>query len=203
MKKVKEGLREDKLEDTIDKVRRTNNDKLLIVLDRKRGDKLGPLHRKVASVLGNKAEVSGRSQAIELSIRDLEKTATVDDVKVALQKAAGSDIVVPRNWIRALRPAYKGTQISFVKLPEEVARKVMGERGKIRIGLVNCPVKEINSPRKCFKCWNSGHIAINCSSEIDRSSLCLKCGQAGHKIVKSLTIRTVPCVLERTKTATT
>ena len=37
LKKVKEGLREDELENTIDKVRRTNNDKLIIVLDRKKG----------------------------------------------------------------------------------------------------------------------------------------------------------------------
>ena len=126
----------------------------------------------------------GRSQAIELSIRDLEETITEDDGKVALQKAASSDIVVPWNWIRALRPAYKWTQIATVKLPEEVARKVMGERGRIRIGLVICPIKEVHRPRKCFKCWNLGHIAINCPSQIDRSSLCLKCGQAGHKIVQ-------------------
>ena len=199
LKKVKEGLREHELEDTIDKVRRTNNDKLLIVLDRKSGDKLEPLQRKVASVLGNEAEVSGRSQEIELSIRDLEETTTEDDVKVALQKAAGSDIVVPRNWIRALRPAYKGTQIASVKLPEEVARKVMGERGRIRIGLVNCPIKEVDRPRKCFKCWNSGHIAINCPSQIDRSSLCLKCGQAGHKIVQCANDPHCPLCAERDK----
>ena len=157
---------------------------MLIVLDRKSGDKLEPLQRKVVSVLGNEAEVSGRSQEVELSIRDLEETTTDDEVKAALQKAAGSDIVVSRNSIRTLRPAYKGTQIALVRRPEEVARKVMGQRGRIRIGLVNCPVKEVDRPRKCFKCWNSGHIAINCPSEINRSSLCLKCGQAGHKIVQ-------------------
>ena len=151
LKKVKEGLREHELEDTIDKVRRTNNDKLLIVLDRKNGDKLEPLQRKVASVLGNEADVSGRSQEIELSIRDLEETTTEDDVQVALQKAAGSDIVVPRNWIRALRPAYKGTQIASVKLPEEVARKVMGERGRIRIGLVNCPIQRSRQTEKVLQ----------------------------------------------------
>ena len=199
LKKVKEGLREHELENTIDEVRRTNNDKLLIVLDRKSGDKLELLQRKVASVLGNEAEVSGRSQEIKLSIRDLEETTTEDDVKLALQKAAGSVIVVPRNWIMALRPAYKSTQIASVKLPEEVARKVMGERGRIRIGLVNCPIKEVDRPRKCFKCWNSGHIAINCPSQIDRSSLCLKCGQAGHKIIQCANDPYCPLCADRDK----
>ena len=149
--------------------------------------------------MGNEAEVSGRSQELELSIRDLEETTTEDDVKVALQKPAGSDTEVPRNWITALRPAYKGTQIASVKLPEEVARKVMGERGRIRIGLVNCPIKEVDRPRKCFKCWNSGHIASNCSRQIDRSSLCLKCGQAGHKIVLCANDPHCPLCAERDK----
>ena len=171
----------------------------MIVLDRKSGDKLEPLQRKVASVLGNEAEVSGRSKEVELSIRDLEKTTTEDEVKAALQKQAGSDFVVSRNSIRTLRPAYKGTQILLVRLPDEVARKVMGERGRIRIGLVNCPVKEVDRPRKCFKCWNSGHIAINCPSEIDRSSLCLKCSRAGHKIVQCANDPHYPLCAERDK----
>ena len=72
--------------------------------------------------------------------------------------------------------------MASIKLPEEVARKVIGDRGKIRIGLVNCSVKEVTSPQKCFKCWNTGHIASKCPSQIDRSGLCLKCGQPGHKI---------------------
>ena len=142
----------------------------MIVLDRRRGDKLKPLQRKVASVLGNEEELPRRPQAIELS-RDLEETTTEDDVKVALQNAVTSDIVEPRNWIRALRPAYRGTQIALVKLTEEVAREVMGARKRIRIGLVNCPVEEVDRPRKCFRCWNSGQIAINCLSEIDRSQV--------------------------------
>ena len=52
LKKAKEGLREDELEDTIDKVRRTNNDKLLIVLDRKSEDKLEPPTKKGSQRIG-------------------------------------------------------------------------------------------------------------------------------------------------------
>ena len=70
----------------------TNNDQLLLFIDQKSVDKLEPLQRKVASVLGNEAEVFGISQEVELSIRDLEETTMEDEVKAALQKAAGSDI---------------------------------------------------------------------------------------------------------------
>ena len=103
-------------------------------------------------------------------------------MEAALQKAAGDELTVTNDAIRALRPAYKGTEIASINLPEEVARKVIGDRGKIRTGLVNCPVKEVTRPQKCFKCWNTGQIASKCPSQIDRSGLCLKCRQAGHKI---------------------
>ena len=136
----------------------------------------------MADVLDGQAIVSGKSHEMELIIRDLEETTTKEEVKAALQRVAGNEFVVTTNAIRALRPAYKGTQITSVKLPDEVARKVVGERGRIRIGLVNCNIKEVMRPLKCFRCWNTGRIARKCPSQIDRSGLCLKCGQAGHKI---------------------
>ena len=52
LKEVKKGLAEEGLEENVDKVRRTNNDHLLTVLNRENGDKLESLHRKVAEVLG-------------------------------------------------------------------------------------------------------------------------------------------------------
>ena len=57
----------------------------------------------------------------------------------------------------------------------------------------------VDRPRKCFKCWNSGYIAINCPSEINRSSLCLKNGQAGHKIVQCTNDPHCPLYAERDK----
>lgn len=186
LKKVKDGLHEDELEESIDKIRRTNNDQLLIVLNRRDGYKMEALQEKVAGILGNDARVTGKSRDMVLSIRDLEETTTKEEVKAALQKAAGDEFILTNDAIRALHPAYKGTQIASIKLPEEVALKVIGDRGKIRIGLVNCPIKEVTRTQKCFKCWNTGHIASKCLSQVDRSGLCLKCGQAGHKIADCL-----------------
>ena len=76
---------------------------------------------------------------------------------------------------------------------------MIGDRGKIRIGLVNCPVKEVTRPQKCFKCWHTGHIASKCPSQIDRSGLCLKWGQAGHKIADCKKEPHCPLCAERGK----
>ena len=43
LKEVKKGLAEEGLEENVDKVRRTNNDHLLIVLNRENGNKLESL----------------------------------------------------------------------------------------------------------------------------------------------------------------
>lgn len=184
LRQVNTDLRGDELGESIDKVRRTRNDKLLLVLNRRDWDKISALHQKLAEVVGSQAEVIGKCHEVELSIRDLEEITTVQDIKADLQNAAGSEFTITDNCIRALHPAYGGRQIASVKLPNEIARKVTGERGRIRIGLVNCSIKEVDRPTKCFKCWNPVHIARACPSDINRSHLCLKCGQAERKIAK-------------------
>ena len=72
------------MEENVDKVKRTNNDHLLIVLNRENGDKLEFLQRKVADVLDGQAIVSGKSHEVELTIRDLEATTTKEEIKAAL-----------------------------------------------------------------------------------------------------------------------
>ena len=92
------------------------------------------------------------------------------------------DNVVAANAVKSLRRAYGETQIAHVRLPAEVARKVIGERGKIRIGLVICSIREINVRLEYLRCWQSGHVARQCKSDIDRTDLCIKREKIGHKI---------------------
>ena len=136
----------------------------------------------MADVLKQEANVIGKTQEIDVEIRDIRETTTKNEVKESLEKVIDNDYVVAANAVNSLRRAYGETQIALVRLPAEVARKVIGERGKIRIGLVNCSIREINQPLKCFRCWHSGHDARQCKSNIDRTDLCIKYGKTGHKI---------------------
>ena len=130
----------------------------------------------MANVLKEEADVIGKTQEFDIEIRDIEETATKDEVKESLEKVIDKDYVVAANAVKSLRRAYGETQIALVRLPAEVTWKVIGERGKIRIGLVNCSIREINEPLKCFKCSHPGLVSMQCKSN------CIKCRKIGHKI---------------------
>ncbi|GBP24275.1 hypothetical protein EVAR_80128_1 [Eumeta japonica] len=70
------------------------------------------------------------------------------------------------------------------------AKEVLGEHGKIRIGWVNCRIKAIERPTKCFKCWHYGYLSISCKSNVGRSKHCIKCGEEGHRTVSTSTSAT-------------
>ena len=180
--KVKADIPKEDVEDSIQKVRRMATGQLLVILNRKIGDKMGPLQQHMANVLKEEADVIGKTQEVDVEIRVIEETTTMDEVKESLIKAIEKDYVVAANAVKSIRRTYGETQIAHVRLPTEVARKVIGERGKICIELVNCSIREINEPLKCFRSWHPGHVARQCKSDIDRTDLCIKCGKIGHKI---------------------
>ncbi|CAH2087938.1 unnamed protein product [Euphydryas editha] len=153
---------------------------LLIILTKESTDKGQGLQKTIAKLLGNEAEVISKGPQEEIEIRDLDDTTTKQDVLEALQKAAEDDEIT-LDAIRSLRKAYGGTQTASVTLAATIARKVLGEHGKIRIGWVNCRIKIVERPTKCFRCWHYGHLAAKCNSNVDRSNLCTSCGEEGHK----------------------
>ena len=87
LKKVKADIPKEDIEDSIEKVRRTASGQLLIILNRKIGDKMGPLQQRMANVLKEEADVIGKTQEVEVEIRDIEETNTKDEVKESLKKS--------------------------------------------------------------------------------------------------------------------
>lgn len=181
LRRVKQDLPESEAEGNIEKIRRTASGQLLIVLNKNIGDKLEPLHTKMTEMLKEEADVIRKTQETDLDIRDIEETSTREDVLAALDKVSPG---IAKGSVRSLRKGYGGTLTAAVRLPIEIARKIMGERGRLRVGLVNCRVREVNRPPKCFKCWHFGHVSVQCKSRVDRSKCCVKCGAEGHKVAE-------------------
>ena len=91
LRKVKADIPKEDVKVSTEKVRRTAIDQLLIVLNRKIGDKMGPLQQRMANVLKEDADVIGKTQEVDVEIRDIEETTTKDKVKELLERLIDKD----------------------------------------------------------------------------------------------------------------
>ncbi|XP_015123376.1 uncharacterized protein LOC107045574 [Diachasma alloeum] len=166
LKVVKQQIPSEQARDRVDKIRRTTTGYMPIIVAKDKEDQAEGLRKAIAELLGDD---------------DLDELTTKEEVLKALQLAAAVDCQIPLDVVRSLRNAFGGTQTASVTAAATVAKNVLGERGKIRIGWVNCRIRRVDRLVKCFKCWHYGHLAIKCKSEVDRVKLCTKCGEAGLK----------------------
>ena len=135
-----------------------------------------------------------RKEVVNIEIEDIDEATTKDDIYEALCKELEANI--EKTAIHSLRKAYKCTQTAMVQIPKDAAITLL-KRGRLRIGWVNCRIREKVDPIKCFKCWAFGHKARECKGT-DRSKCCLRCGEVGHSR-KSCKRNEPKCVLCSTK----
>lgn len=82
-------------------------------------------------------------QGVALEIRNLnlEKSTTNEEVSAKIQTAAGENYTFVSESVKSLRV--------------EVARRVIGDLGEIRVGLLNWSIREVSKKSlECFKCWH-------------------------------------------------
>ncbi|XP_052737804.1 uncharacterized protein LOC128198121 [Bicyclus anynana] len=163
------------------KIRRTATGDLLIILAKENTDRGHSLQKTINDILGDDATVISKGSQEVIEIRDLDEMTTKEEILEAIQKAIGDADEVTLDAIKSLRKAYGGTQTAMVTLATSITRKVLGDNDKIRIGWVNCRLRIVERPTKCYRCWHYGHLATNCKSKVDRSNTCSKCGELGHK----------------------
>lgn len=160
--------------DSVAKVRRNAAGDLLLQLGKSVA--ATQVSGAISRTLGDSASIVTRTDEMTFEIRDLDELTSTADICDALGKSLESTIEVAA--VKSIRKAYKGTQTAVVQLPMDLARKAV-EYGKVRIGWVNCRIREKVEPKKCFRCWAFGHLARDCKGT-DRSKRCRRCGEAGH-----------------------
>ncbi|XP_015118563.1 uncharacterized protein LOC107042165 [Diachasma alloeum] len=180
--RVKKDIPSEQARDCVDKIHRTATGDMLIILSRNATDGAPQLRTAIASLLGDEAQVLSMGPQEVLDIKDLDEKTTKKDVLEALRAAAGEGHDISQNVVQSLRKAYGGMQTGFVTLTATTARKILGEHGKIKLGWVNCRIRRVVRPVKCFKCWQYGLLATKCGSTVDRSEFCVKYAGVGHKI---------------------
>ena len=173
------------LQERVTRIRRTKAGELL--LEMCKTNVVTPvLQTLVSSTLAWSAIVQVFFHKETVNIKDLDETTTAEEVAQAITPATGPGIVTAANI--KLRASYSGTQAANVLLPVAATKKLMKTR-KLRIAWVNCRVRLRETVTRCFKCHEIGHLAWNCKSAVDQSSLCFRCRTKGHKAVNCPTIK--------------
>lgn len=167
----------------VEKIRKTAKGELLIVFSGNNAEQTAQFKTSIKEKLGDDADVETRIHERDILIKDLDETATKEDVIQALSREVDGAKALTTDAVIAMRQAFGDTQTAVVRLPADTATKAI-DVGKIRIGWVICRIREKIRPLKCVKCWNYGHLKRYCKSDIDRSDLCIKCGGEGHKADK-------------------
>lgn len=162
--------------EAVTKIRRTQKGELLLQL-KESGDGTAGYKNSILTTLAEEAEVRTLTHRTTVEVRDIDEITTKEDVEGAIKTQLGFE-ELPDKAV-SLRKAYGETQIAAIVLPGELARKLL-EAGKMKIGWTICRIRERTELKKCFRCLEFGHIAMQCKSREDRSKLCRKCGEDGH-----------------------
>lgn len=160
----------------VSRIRRTQKGGLLIQLNQA-NDKTEELKTKIGECVGNHASVKSLTQQKVIEIKDLDEVSSENDIREAI--VAHFKIETGPDAVLSVRKAYGGTQTAIVRVSARDAKRLL-EAGKVKIGWVNCRIRERVGLTRCFKCLEFGHISKECKSKEDRSSRCRRCGENGH-----------------------
>ncbi|CAH1107116.1 unnamed protein product [Psylliodes chrysocephalus] len=82
--------------------------------------------------------------------------------------------------IRSLKLGETEQKVATVELPREKAIRLT-KMGTVKIGWVQCTVKERVAVARCYNCPDIGHIAVDCKKPKAKEETCINCGEQGHR----------------------
>ncbi|XP_011858084.1 PREDICTED: uncharacterized protein LOC105555669 [Vollenhovia emeryi] len=143
--------------------------------------KADQLADKIKVVVGDTegVKVARPTKLAELRVKDLDDSATQEEVKEAVAKVGGCEPHEVK--VGPLRRATNGLSTAWAQCPLAAAKQA-AKSGRIKIGWVSARVDLLDArPLVCYRCLERGHVRQQCRSAQDRSNLCYRCGGEGHK----------------------
>lgn len=176
IKKIRSGVNSEVIGEHVVGMRKTKPGRLLLEVKGDSGE-VEAVRAEVLKSTGGVNVVRTLEQRTMLEVRDLDEWTDEEEVAKAVAAATGAS----RDTVKviSLRKAYESSQISLVLAPTALCRNVVSH-GRLRVGLVNCRIRQGEQKTRCFRCLSFGHMAGQCQGP-DRGQCCRRCGVSGHK----------------------
>ena len=152
-------------------IRRTRREVILLVL--KKGRDISTFEKALDQAVGKKAKVKSLVSKRSLEVRDLDETVAREEVVAVLCIAPGKPDLGDKC---RLYKRFGGVQTAVVRLTEADARRLLG-LGRLRVGWVNCRIREYVEVAPCFRCHVSRGYTLP-----GRKEACWRCGGASHVV---------------------
>lgn len=161
------------------RIRKAANGSILVeVSGPEKIDKANTLANKLKEVLQNDAKISKPSIKGELRIIGVDESITTEEIACAVADAGRctmSDVDVGQ-----IRPMTNGFGIAWAQCPLQAACRSAG-KDSLKVGWTTVKVELLKArPMQCYKCWEYGHLAVNCKAARNLIGACYRCGLPGH-----------------------
>lgn len=177
IKEVKANIQPEQLGVEIEKIRRVNNDDVLIVTKKGGANILkNEINNKMSDVqVDSRIGWSGQRTAVEIT--DVEEDSTDDDILSSVKELLGIDGDEIDIRVKNRRKSRFGYIVTVV-LPKQEANRLLAWE-KIRIGWTWSRVRHKAFVRICINCLQIGHMSYNCPDK-EKKKRCMRCTEVGH-----------------------
>lgn len=178
LKTLRQNVKPEETDVAVQSIRKTKTGAILLVMGK--GGKKDEFRDMIKGTLKETAAVDDLTPKGTIEIQDLDALSTAEEVINAVTKA--TDLGVD-NITAHLTPTNNREQRrAFVTLPIAGVNKLL-ERPRIKIGWTNCRIKYREAVKRCFRCFDSGHMQHECRGPNRKEmGMCIRCGELGHKL---------------------
>lgn len=173
---LRKNLKPEESNSNIMSVRKTKAGDMLLELAK--GSQTDKLCENIKDTLKEYGTAKTMRQLVKLEIRDIDSVTQEDEIISAIREGIGDTSQEIKIHLTGVNSSEQ--RRAFVTLPTEDASKILTEQ-RIKIGWTRCRVKRCLDIKRCFKCFEAGHLQKDCKGP-DRRDLCIRCGERGHKM---------------------
>lgn len=196
MKNLKNAINPTNIGIDVETVTKTPNGDLKLRIREKVSGGKEKLVQEITSQLGNKLEIKPFQVTTKMILKDLEETATQDEIEQALKEI----ITGPTQRIIRVDPprTSAGGKTTATYYVDKTDAMDLEKKGRIQVGWSRCKTERHIIVPSCQNCQCIGHSSRFCNLPPSREKLCHRCATSGHTAseCESQVLRCYNCRME-------